>query len=193
METDSLSAPHFRDIFRDGFVARVHRSVIAMINGKYTWRDFKNRTIKQDKELQYHLFRQDIHLDQYTSIDDASCIRKMRQKVNLQPNGPNDRIAITVALLTSSFFFELDGFPQFELGWFRCEGTVYCRNHSYGVVSALTKSCGSSLSFFNDHNFLGDFGGLTALCNQCRRYRKRVTFFVKNVTDQINIYLKPKD
>lgn len=133
-----------------------------------------------------------VKLDEIPTIDDISCIPHLRNSVHSQPDGANTRIELVGALLTASFFFELNALPEQRDGFFRCHGRVCLRNHSYGVVQALAKAVPGKLAFMNDDGFLTAFDGVQDICLQCYRYRRPVTFHVRDLSSMVTIYLHGK-
>lgn len=115
---------------------------------------------------------------------------RLRNSVHFQPDGATTRIELVGALLTASFFFELDALPEYCNGMYRCEGRICLRNHSYGVVQALARTLPGEAVFMNDDGYLATFDGIHSVCSQCHRFRKSVAFHVPNMESPVTIYLK---
>ena len=160
---------------------------MSSLDGQNTWRELENRIEEGSSK---HYFRLNVSLHETPAIDDVACMERMRNSVHFEPDAAGERTELALALLTGSFFFELDTIPRFEAGLFRCEGSIYCRNNIYAVIATLTNMNGARLNFTNDNGFLADFGGISAICLQCKRYRKKVVFYVTELIESFTtIYL----
>ena len=186
-EAQSPKAPKFRHVLNDGFIPRLCRSFMTSMDGQGTWRELENRI---DEKSRRHYFRLNVGLDEAPPIDDVTCMERLRDSVHFEPNAASTRIELVSAILTASFFFELDAKPCFENGLFRCEGSIYCRNNSYGVIQTLAKTNGSRLEFSNENGYLADFDGLKAVCMRCHKYRKRIAFYVRDLNALTTVFLK---
>lgn len=85
------------------------------------------------------------------------------------------------ALLTTSFFFELDEEPTFIDGQYRCNRSVlYSRSFLEGILALVEKELLSAR--FTMHN--GVSLGLVQEhdgCKICRYYRKQISFYVPSL------------
>lgn len=178
-----LKAPHFRHVFNDGFIPRLCRSFMSSLDGERAWRDLINRL---DDNIKADYFRFNISISaEETSIDDANQMENLRRSVSLLPNGLEDRINAASALLTASFYFELQSIPCFENGNYACHGTIRCRNNFDEVLKFFeTKS-----EFSVNANFLG-FLSSSDICTLCHMYSKAITFNVRQLEDTVTIKLK---
>ena len=157
------------------------------MDGKRTWQELMNRVGDKSKQ---HYFRLDVGLDEAPAIDDVTCMNRLRNSVHFETNAASARIELVSALLTASFFFELDTIPKFEGGLYRCDGSIYCRNHIYGVLRGLANANGANTEFANDDGYLANLDGMTSVCMHCHRYRKSVAFYVRDLGALTTIYLK---
>ncbi|MCJ1473164.1 hypothetical protein MMC13_001815 [Lambiella insularis] len=106
----SPSAPHFRHVFRDGFLPRIYRSFMSSLDGQNTWRDFVNHL---DDESRRDYIRLNISLPtELLALDDESQMERLRQSVHLQFPLEQDDLETAFAIMVSRFFFELDAIPE---------------------------------------------------------------------------------
>lgn len=122
-------------------------------------------------------------------MDDANQMENLRRCVSLLPNGLEDRINAASALLTASFYFELQSIPYFENGNYECHGTIRCRNNFDEVLRFFETNYDKQLEFSVNANFLG-FLSSSDICTICHMYSKTITFNVKQLEDTVTIKLK---
>lgn len=137
-----------------------------------------------------NFFRMNIRMDQTPEIDDISSMDELSDRVYSQSSLSGKQLDVLFALLAKSFYFELDSLPVFDRDYYRCEGTIRCRNNSYGVLKAL-----NALYPKSNHQFANDLGSLSVLnaediCTWCQRYSKAVVFYVRRPSDDIKIFLQ---
>ncbi|KAF2812825.1 FabD/lysophospholipase-like protein [Mytilinidion resinicola] len=186
-QDQSPHAPHFRHILKDGFIPRIGRYIPSSMDGEVTWNAVISRL---DPETRKRYFRFNVHLNEPAAIDDTSMMPKLREAVNTQPHISRDIQEFVFSLLIASFFFELDCVPQFDNGFYRCEGSIRCRNDSPKVLELLAKLSPRGLDFIIDSTGLGDLEGPADICTQCSRFRKRVIFHVRHPTEIVTIYVR---
>ncbi|EXJ72783.1 uncharacterized protein A1O5_03930 [Cladophialophora psammophila CBS 110553] len=157
------------------------------LDGQRTWREFMNHRPEHEKP---DYFRLTLELPgPEPAIDDYDSIEVLSSAVRLQPSGPETRRGVLMALLISSLFFELQEMPSYGDGMYYCHGSVRCR--SSGALKSLLKLHPlGNLELFKDGNSLGVFLSEQDICGTCRRYRKPVHFFVKDLDDEINLCVK---
>ena len=186
-QAQSPQAPHFRDLINDGFVSRLVRSFVSSLDGESVWRELVNRLDESSKQ---DYFRFNIELTQALDIDDITKMDDLRKSVHIQHEGPSQRRQVISALLATSFFFELDYPPQLESGFYRCEGSIRCRNQGEAVINALSQLHSSQMEFVTDTGLVASFGGRQDICSWCHRYCKHITFYIRHPTETVTLYLK---
>lgn len=173
---------------KDTSLHRLIRSFKSSMDGQSTWRELMNHVREDDKDDYFRLTLElpgpEPAIDDYTSIDLLS------SAVRLQPRGPETRRQVLMALLISSFFFELYEVPKLSHnGTYYCDGMIRCR--SSGVVKSLLRLHPyGDLEFFCGGTSLGKFVSERDLCGTCHRYGKPVHFYVKSLEDEINLNIK---
>jgi len=187
-EIQSPSAPHFRHLFKDGFIPRLYRSFMSSLDGQSVWRDFVNGLDERSRE---DYFRFNIFFPgKEPAIDNTDQMNILRESVHLQTHSAQDCIDTASALLISSFFFELTTCPKFESGLYHCQGNIRCRLKSSTIIQSLTNLHPSSLEFVTDSETLAFFLGQTDVCCLCHRYCKRVEFYIRHPSDMMTIYIR---
>ncbi|KAK5163302.1 hypothetical protein LTR04_002627 [Oleoguttula sp. CCFEE 6159] len=189
-ELQSPRAPHFRHFLNDGFIPRLCRSFMSSLDGENTWKEVENRL---DDTSRQNYFRFNVGMTDAPSIDDVTCMETLRRSVHFQPSGPSSLAELVSALLISCFYFQLDFLPHFESGFYRCEGSIRCRNNGTTIVNAMKRVYTSQLEFVTDSGTLADFNGRDDVCTWCHRYSKRLVFYVRHPTDTMSMYLRTSD
>lgn len=157
---DGPKAPHFRHVFDDGFIPRLCRSFMSSLDGERVWHGLLN-PLDEDAKADY--FRLNIPLrGSEPRLDDVKQMEDLREYVQLQPSGHEDRIQIASALITTSFFFELERKPIINHDHFSCLGV---NDIVLGAVSTQD------------------------ICKRCHLYRKKITFSVRHLEDQMTMYV----
>lgn len=182
---ESPRASHFRHIFNDGFIPRLYRSFLSSFDGESAWRDLHNRL---DNDTIGDYFRFNVKLDTNPLLHDTSCMDQLRDRVRKQ-SIETDRKRLVSALLIASFFFELTDVPCFENGIFQCDGVVRSRTPSYATVAAMERF-ESTWEFVTDTGALCLWHGRDDICQSCHRYAKRLTFYVRDLSDPVSISLR---
>ncbi|OCT52722.1 putative Patatin-like serine hydrolase [Cladophialophora carrionii] len=166
---------------------RLIQSFKGSMDGQSTWRELMNH-IHEDEKRDY--FRLTLELPgPEPAIDDYGAMELLSSAVRLQPRGPEARRNVLMALLISSFYFELHEIPTYNNGMYYCNGAIRCRS-SGALRSLLNVHPLGDLEFFNGRTSLGAFLSDRDLCKSCRRYQKTVHFFVKSLEDEISLCLK---
>ena len=182
----SPRAPHFRHVFNDGFIPRLCRSFMSSLDGERVWRELHNRL---DDNAKSDYFRFNIPINEEVMMDAIDQMEDLRRCVQLQPSGQEDRIKTAVALLTATFFFELEGIPLLEAGQYECQGSVRCRNNGKAIVDALKNLLGTNLELRSDTVTLGTLSQRD-VCETCQLYCKRITVRVRHLEDNISLYIR---
>ncbi len=183
----SPKAPTFRHLLNDGFIPRLCRSFMSSLDGERAWRDSINRL---DSNTRADYFRLNVpYLGAEPRLDDIECIGTLRSSVHLQPQGSRDRSSIACALLTASFYFELDELPNLEAGQYLCRGTIRCRNNSRAVLRSFAKLYKSGLDFTTGTETLGSLT-YDDICDTCHVYGKRVQLNVRQLEDVLSISIR---
>ena len=187
----SPKAPHFRELFTDGFIPRLCRSFMSSIDGERAWRDITNRF---DDATKADYFRLNIPFDDAAEplLDDLECIDTLRQSVHLQPQGSRDRAEVASALLVASLYFELDTLPKYEFGQYFCTGIIRCRNDFDGVLKSLARIHTKQLEFATETENLGALT-IDDICHNCRLYHKKIRFHVRHLEDTVSLFVKIND
>lgn len=161
---------------------------MSSLDGQRAWRDFVNGL---DDRSQDDYFRFNVSLPgEEPAIDDTNQMNEMRKSVHLQTHSLQNCIDTASALLISSFFFELTTPPQFESGFYHCQGIIRCRLKSSVMIHSLTNLHPSSLKFITETETLAPFSGERDVCCLCHRYCKRVEFYVRHPSDVVTVYLQ---
>ena len=183
----SPKAPDFRHILNDGFIPRLCRSFMSSLDGERAWKNLANRL---DRESRGDYFRLNVlFVGDEPRLDDVGRIEELRNSVHLEPEGPRDRKRIALAILVTSFYFELSSMLIFELGKYLCTGVIRCRNSPRAVLHSLNKHYGTQLELITA---AGTLGMLTSqdVCSVCHLYCKRVHFYVHHLEEVVSIQLR---
>ncbi len=110
--------------------------------------------------------------------------------VHQQPAKDQDLTSIAIALMVSSFFFELIKHPTYTKGSYHCEGIIKSRLYSAHVGQLLKSIHNPTWTFVTDTENLGFYEPEYNSCAVCNRYQKRVEFSVRLPTDPVTIYMQ---
>lgn len=160
---------------------------MSSLDGERVWRELRNR-LDDNAKADYFRFNIPISEDE-ARIDGIEQMEELRRYVQLQPSGHDARIKTAVALITASFFFELEAVPLLELGHYECRGSVRCRNDGQTVTAALFRLLGLHLELSTDTAILGKVSQ-DDICKVCRLYRRKVIVRVRHLEDIVNLYVK---
>lgn len=171
--------------FKDLFPFRVVRSFWSNMDGQWTWRDLCNRL---DESTRQDYFRLSLdHIGTEPAMDDYKAIEQLALAVTMQTNGEMQRKRVLLALLTSSFFFELEEMPCFEQTTFICRGIV--RSRTPGIVRSLLRLCTNEVEFFNGDIRLHENISCNDICGDCGNYSKRIHLRLSSLQDMVTISL----
>ncbi|KAK0866001.1 hypothetical protein LTR87_015181 [Friedmanniomyces endolithicus] len=172
-----------RPTFEDGFIPRLCRSFLTSLDGELTWRHLLNHL---EKDAEHRYFRLNVQFGgQEPRLDDIGAMEKLSQDVNLSKND-QQLTEIKLALLASSFFFELKRAPKFDAsGFYICQGEIRVRGDHTKVFMALRQMSNGPIEFHKDGVPLGKADHSTDVCSGCYRFRKKVCFFVRHPAEII--------
>lgn len=179
--------PHYRHRINDGFIPRLYRSFMSSLDGEHSWKDMINRL---DDTTREDYFRFNIEINGSPDIDNITRMDEWRDTVRQQSTALARCEEVVSALLVSSFFFELEKPPEYERGFFRCDGFIRCRSNCNNVVKAVERLCDNEMEFLLDSGVVAIFEGRNDICRWCQRYRKKITFYVRHPSDQVTLSLR---
>ncbi|KAI9043620.1 uncharacterized protein KD926_003390 [Aspergillus affinis] len=123
-------------------------------------------------------------------LDNADSIEEQKHYVQCNPQICQDLVGAATALLTSSFYFQLDRPVLYNLGVYYCQGSIHCRGDYRRVADALTELNSSQIEFLTQTEVLTKCELGQDICSVCHRYRKHVSFSVRHPTDLITISIR---
>jgi hypothetical protein len=171
-------------------IANLASTAVTSIDSERVYQKFMNSRTKDEAQA---YFRQNIRIKEIPDIDDISTMDELRVQVQTQPLGNIKRLEIITALLASSFYFELDRLPIYDNQYYRCEGSIRCRNNGLGAVRALVRLIPSfALEFTFDMGTLATVNE-GDVCSWCQRFSKSVVFYVRHPSQTIAISLRTSD
>ncbi|KAK0900575.1 hypothetical protein LTR02_009119 [Friedmanniomyces endolithicus] len=170
------------DSFAPNLQGRLYPSAMSL-DGELTWRHLLNHL---EKDAEHRYFRLNVQFgDQEPRLDDIGAMEKLSQDVNLSKND-QQLTEIKLALLASSFFFELKRAPKFDAsGFYICQGEIRVRGDHTKVFMALRQMSNGHIEFHKDGVPLGKADHSTDVCSGCYRFRKKVCFFVRHPAEII--------
>ncbi|OAX80974.1 hypothetical protein ACJ72_04687 [Emergomyces africanus] len=123
-KTSDQEAPHFRNIFRNGFARRALDAWLYLLDGEVKWKKLLNLLNNDEKpdHIRYNVSLKDLA----GKIDNVGDIDSYCNLVILNPGSAKMAAEVTTVLLISSFYFELAEVSKSEEGWFSCRGTIRC-------------------------------------------------------------------
>lgn len=183
-------SPHFRHVFRDGFLRRGYDALMSNMDSHSKWLKMVaelEETTKQD------YLRFDVPLgDLPCSLDNVQMMDDYRDCVISQPGSAKQARDAATALLAGRFYFMLDslstGVHTNLHTWYH--GTIRCKGPAPEIVHALESARLGDLDFVTDTGHLSRFGGNKEICPVCKRYSQRVSILVRHPDEIINIYLR---
>ncbi|KAE8396949.1 patatin-like phospholipase [Aspergillus pseudonomiae] len=186
----SERSPHFRHVFRDGFLRRGFDAFMANLGAASKWRllvEQLNSAVRPD------YIRMDVSLnDMACTIDNVEAMDDYRNLVILQPGSAKQAREAATALLVARFYFALDHHVEETfsetLTW--CHGTIRCKGPAKPIVNALRQLHPETIEFTTDSESLVKFGGLGDICLTCGRYKKHVALLLRHPAEEKNIYLR---
>lgn len=180
----------YRNVVLDGFIPRSIRYLIKSTEGEKDSRALTNRLDAQEREK---YIRFNVALNGPYPLDDTIHMDELRENVHNNEQMPQDRRKALLMLLASSFFFELSEVPQFEGGFYRCEGSIRCRGDASEVVRCLRKLVSVPIDFMVDSGYISHFNGLDDICGWCHRYSKSIAFYVRHPSDIITLSMRMEE
>lgn len=157
-----------------------------MLDGEDEWRNLVNDT---DPRHRGSLVRMNIAIPEETvALDDCDGMESLSQEVLLQYQTRGDDLFISTSLLISRLFFVLDAVPEFTAqGLYHCRGMIRCRLPGSILTQVTRKLDIGPCAFVIGDEVLGTTEWEYDVCRSCRRYTKRVEFFVRDPEEQISI------
>jgi len=169
----------------NGFIPRLCRSFLTSLDGELIWRDLLNHL---GSDAGNKFFRLNITFkNKEPRLDDVKAMDRLSQGVD--DSNEKEKLAdIKLALLASCFFFELKQAPRFDpSGFFVCHGEIRVRYEYTKVFMALRGISGAPIEFSKDNTPLGPIDPEVDFCAGCLRFRKKICFFVRHVSEAITI------
>ncbi|KAE8397422.1 hypothetical protein BDV37DRAFT_291986 [Aspergillus pseudonomiae] len=160
-------SPHFRHVFRDGFLRRGFDAWMSSMDTESTW------------------------LEMMGQVEDAYKEDYLRLNIPLRDMSSGiDTVEAATALLVARLYFVLESLPEETGTPFWCYGTIRCKGPAKQVVDALGHLYPQGLDYITDSDTIGSLKGQNELCLACGRYRRQVSLFVAHLEKVVNIYLK---
>ncbi|KAL3459620.1 patatin-like phospholipase [Aspergillus heterothallicus] len=190
MDAAQNQSPHFRHVFRDGFLRRSYEAFMSQMDTTSKWLRMKNElddTTWQDY-LRFDVLLKDIP----NAIDCTDAMDEYRNLVISQPGSNRMARNAATALLVGRFFFTLECLPEratnMEYAW--CRGIIRCKGPTRQIVEALQERHPQQMDFVTDTERLAPFSGQEDICLTCGRYSKPVTVLLRHRDEPTSIYLR---
>jgi hypothetical protein len=167
-------------------ILRLWASFMDFLDGHTRSRDMTNCLSEQHRK---DYFRLDTQLSSPIRLDDVENLQSQKERIHLNPLCQLTEVA--TALLVSNFFFTLDQPSCYQGGFYYCQGSIRCRINPKDVFNALGELHASTLQFVIESEVIGDCS-IANICAACCRYRKQVSFFVRQPKDIVSISLQGK-
>jgi hypothetical protein len=183
-------SPHFRHIFRDGFLRRSYEAFMSQMDTTSKWLRMHNEL---DETTRQDYLRFDVSLKNIPNAIDCTDAMDEYRNLVIGQSGSN-RMArnAATALLVGRFFFALQSPPEraanAEYAW--CRGTIRCKGPTRQIVEALQARHQQRMEFVTDTERLASFGGQEDICLTCGRYSKPVTVLLRHGDEPTSIYLR---
>ncbi|KAK3670766.1 hypothetical protein LTR78_009338 [Recurvomyces mirabilis] len=177
-----------RRTLEEKFIPRLCRSFLTSLDGELTWRSL---LCSLGKEALDRFFRLNIEFRGYEPrLDDVSAIDELSRSVNAAKDDKQLN-AVKLALLATSFFFELRRAPKFDSsGFYICQGEICVRGDYVRILMGLRSiDKTGTIGFWNDQQSLGRLDLDTDKCSVCNRFCKQVCFFVRHPMEKVSIAL----
>lgn len=183
-------SPHFRHVFRDGFLRRGFDAFMSNLGTTSKWLQMVEQL---DSAVRPDYIRLDVSLNDIPcTIDNAEAMDDYRNLVILQPGSARMAGEVATSLLIARFFFALKGHIEIESTgahvW--CHGTIRCKGPIKAVVGALERLHPENVDFVSDSARLGTFSGNDDVCRACGRYSKSVSLLLRHPGEVVNIYMR---
>jgi hypothetical protein len=173
----------FRGILRDGFIPRLIRALLfgPAMDGQQAWRDALDNIPSDEQE---DIFRLDQSLT--GTLPELDNVDRMEELSDLPYVIPDELVR---AVLATSFFFELDEVPIESHGVYHCQGSILCveREPRHMVAEILTEFPGAQFALVGG-SYLGPVGDDDG-CRVCGYYRKRVSFQVPSLDENLSLVI----
>lgn len=131
-----------------------------------------------------------VFVDGPPRLDGIKSMHDMRNHVKSYPC--EEMLAdVKVAMLASSFFFELRRLPRYcSDGTYHCEGTIRIRGNPKLVLELITASGAECAEFVRRGEELAEVDIAKGICPQCQLFSQQVQFRVRGHNDTHAICLK---
>ena len=178
-----LDAPPFRHILRDGFVCRAYRWLKGAIDGEDEWQNLINDI---DRKYRDSFMRVNISLSSSgLALDDLDQMESLSREVLMQFQTKHDSVKVSLNLLFSRLFFELDELPAFTgHGLYHCRGTIRCRLPGFKFLQATKAMSVEKLVITMDEETLALSNLQEEVCGLCHCYSRKLEFYVRHL-DQV--------
>jgi hypothetical protein len=180
----------YRNVVLDGFLSRVTRSWISSFDGEQTWREFWSTLSEAQRKKTFRL--NSSFPAAQPAMDNPSSMEHLSSWVKRQPKAPQQRETVIISLLCASFFFQLDGVPQFRLGMYHCTGTIRCRAVVQPVIRCLLRLCPDIVEIYKDKVNLGLRLSEDDICSTCHRYVRHIRFYVRQLNEEMALSFRVK-
>ncbi|CAI7615468.1 unnamed protein product [Penicillium pancosmium] len=180
--------PHFRHIFRDGFL---RRGFDAWMSTMETDSDWKKWRVRLGCEVRGDCHRLDVSLGQAPqTIDAVDTMDDYRDIVLLQSGSARMAREAATTLLVSRFFFVVGSLPERTASPFWCSGSVRCKGPAKKIIAALEQLYPEGLSYVSDSGVIADFGGLDSFCASCGCYNRPISLLTRHLDHTVNVYIQ---
>jgi hypothetical protein len=181
----------FRNSWLDGFFPRVYNSFMSSFDGEHTWRDLWGVLDRQTQQKYYRI--NDAFPDKQPAMDDPTSMEGLSKWIHVRARQPQRQKLlrmVTLTLLSSSFHFEFDKPPQYQIGRYSCSGVIRCRSPARAVIRKLIDIQPGRHEFFKDKVNLGLTLSENDICPTCHQYSLPVTFTVRDLRDEFTLSLR---
>ncbi|KAJ6070721.1 hypothetical protein N7467_012040 [Penicillium canescens] len=180
--------PHFRHIFRDGFVRRAFDAWMSTMDTEGDWKKMRNQL---GPTLSSDCHRLNVKLgDMPNTIDSVENMEQYRNLVILQPGSARIAREAATTLLISRFYFELNGLPENTATPFWCRGVIRCKGSARDLIVALTRLYPDGLSYTSSSGLIDTFTGLDELCASCGSYVHPLSFLTYHIDHKVDVFLQ---
>jgi len=190
--SQGTSPARFRGRIRNGTLARLLRwsqaRLVEAIDPEEVNERVK-RSLDDDERSRY--FRWNLRFaGEKPRLDDVQQMQHIRDQVSVDPC--EEMLAdIKIAMIASSFFFELRGIPKYcRDGTYLCEGTVRIRGNPNVILDLLASLNPERAEFVRRGEELDDVHMAGAICPHCKLFGQRVQFHVLGHNDRHAICLR---
>lgn len=191
-ETTTSSLPPSQGKIRNGALARLlhwsQSKLLEALDGE----EVHERVWKSLEEVdrpRYYRWNP-VFEDGLPRLDEIESIHGLRDRVDSYPCA-NMLADVKIAMLASSFFFELCRLPEYcSDGTYMCEGTIRIRGDPNQVLELLSTSSAGCAGFVRKGEELGEVQIIDGICLQCKLFSQQVQFRVRGHDDSHAICLK---